>query len=295
MSSDAQKKAAKSAANAAKGVEINPEDIANKARAQAGRNLADSIYLERAYLPGQTLMRDRSLAELLGQTGSNKYMKQALADVSAQMGLSQEDVARSPLLQSAFQKAGEDLALGGQLDTDTQNMVTRRGLAQAGRVGGGELGQARAIVPRDLGLTSMQVQQQRLANAGQFGQIEQGLNQQDFQNTMAGRSTQAALASQLAGLAGQDFSRYMQMAQFGQSLQSPTAGLDPGQFATLYLQNATNMAQSGVDAAKLQSAGAANTANMWGQVAGQDWGKIISGIGGMFNKGGTTTTAPAGG
>src|SRR6478736_4402812 len=103
--------------------------------------------------------------------------------------------ANSQLLQDAVRQAQSDLALGGQLPLDVRNLVAR---TAAGKAMGstGNLGLGRDITARDLGLTSLQIAQQRLQNAQGLGQADLGANQFNSQLGLNAAMTNAQMLQQ---------------------------------------------------------------------------------------------------
>jgi len=261
---DAQRKALhaqQDAANAANdptkngSVDINALD--QQARDIARKNAIDSAALENQFNPGASALRANSLAALNG-TGSN-YLPQSLIDrIAGQAGSAPTGISYdSPLLRDAIAKAQANLTLGGALDRDTQNAVTRKGLATAGTVGGG-LNLGRDIVARDLGLTSLDLQRQRLADAAALGGQEAALGQGNaalrLQAQLAGENNLFNSANFLSSLNNGDFSRKLALAQFGQNIAQPTSGLDPSSVVNLAVGNANARAQGLQQSSALQAA-----------------------------------------
>lgn len=268
-SANKQAKAAKDALKAGEKAIVDPNEIARVARETARSNLGESAALERQYAPGQQEFRQNTLRQLLAKaSGGDSYGDLALASLAKDVQSPQAD---SGLLADAVAKAKANLALGGKLDVATRNEVTGRSLATAGRVGGGRLDLGRYIAPRDLGLTSLQLGQQRLNDATTLGEAEQ--------NSLTRRTQlRAMLAQALQGGSNAQADRYLQLARFGQGLQAPEGGLSPGDIASLYTGNASNAATAGLNAAKLRAEAAKNTAAIGGQIGGAlggfDWGQL---------------------
>ena len=164
--------------------------------------------------------------------------------------------------------AQQQLAMGGTLDKDTQNLVTRQGLATAGGVAG-NLNLGRDVVARDLGLSSLNLENQRLANATTLGQQEAALGQGNanlsLQAQLAGTNNLFDSANFLQSIDTGDFQKRLALAQFGQNIAQPTSGLDPGSVVNLAVGNSNAKAQGLQQAAALQAAGA----NQKGQLASQ--------------------------
>lgn len=286
MSADAQKKAAASAAKAGQVAQVDPDLIASKVSEQSKKNVGESLALEGVYAPNNQAFRNESIQALLERLRSgDAYGDQALSSLSDQLGAGDLGTTRSQLLTDAIKRAAEDLALGGELDVGTRNEVTRKALANAGAVGGGRLGLGRTITARDLGRTSMDVANDRLARAASLGQIEQGANQADTQTGFQNRSLRAQLAQALQGASANRTGQQLGLAQFGQSLQPPTVGLDPASYADIFLGNSANASTSALNQAKLQAQAGRDRAASTGAIAGAvgdaaskiDWGKIFGG------------------
>jgi hypothetical protein len=82
----------------------------------------------------------------------------------------------SGLTRAAIEQARADLALGGELPQDVRNLIARTAAARSGAITGG-LGLGRDITARDLGLTSLDLRNRRLANAASIGAQEAALEQ----------------------------------------------------------------------------------------------------------------------
>lgn len=82
----------------------------------------------------------------------------------------------SALTRQAVARAASDLALGGELPQDVRNLIARRSLSNSGAVTGG-LSLGRDLTARDLGLTSLDIRNQRLQAASQLGSQEAALEQ----------------------------------------------------------------------------------------------------------------------
>lgn len=283
-SADAQRKslhAQQDAANAAQdptkngSVDINALD--QQARDIAKKNAADSLALENQYNPGASQLRTQSLAALNASGANSSPAAQALAArIAGQAGAVPAGISYdSPLLRNAIAQAQQQLALGGTLDTETQNAVTRKGLATAGGVSGG-LNLGRDIVARDLGLTSLQLQNQRLQNASTLGQQEAALGQGNanlsLQAQLAGTNNLFNSANFLNSIDSGDFQKRLALAQFGQNIAQPTSGLDPGSVTNLAVGNSNATAQGLQQAAALQAAGSNQKSQLGGQLVGAGLG-----------------------
>lgn len=279
-----QRKAAKEASRAAERAAVDPEMVAQRAREQSIRNLRESFAAEEEFLPEQAQFRRISTSNLArlageGDAGAQEQIRGVEEQISAG-----GTAPRSSLLSSAIARAGEDLAQGGRLSADVRGEVARSALANASRVGGGRLSLGRFILPRNIGVSSLGLSQQRLATAGQLGQVEQGLNQTDFENLIRLRSLRDALGSS-------SFTRQLQLGQFGQQLQAPQIGLDAGDYASLYVQNQNVRTNAAQQAAQLRAAGGQNYAQ-----AGSALGGLAGAVGSQFfSGGGSGVVTPAAG
>jgi hypothetical protein len=275
-----QRKAARRANEAAEQSVVDPAEVQRVARETAAENIRNSLALEQQYTPENAALRQGSIRELLARAGSDPTGDGSI-DVVTEL-LSQEvdqPSVRSALLDRAIAQAAGDLEQGGRLPADVRNEVSRSSIARAGSVGGGRLGLARFITPRDLGVSSLALRESRLNRASQLGGQDVATRQQDVSNRMNATQMRSQLATLLANLGSNQFNRYLTAANFGQSLQPPQAGLSPGDIASLYTQNATNRAQAGQNAAALQAQTGRNTgqtlAGLGGMIQGVDWNRIF--------------------
>lgn len=260
-------KAAKQAEEAAKASQVDIDSLDAKTRAIAKQNAYESAALERELTPEVPELRRTANEAVLAGLGDQtmKDSKSYLENFTwGELPGTKVGAAVSPLLRAAIAKAKANLDLGGALDKETQNAVTRTALAKAGTVGGG-LGLGRDITARDIGLTSVQLANQRMQEAAQLGQLEQGLNQAGvdtaFRQAEEDRNVAGFNASNilskiqlLQAINDSGFNKNIAAAQYGQSIAQPTVGLDPGSIADVISQNATN-----------KSAALSNKANIYGQ------------------------------
>lgn len=274
--------AKKAAQGAAAASQVDVDALDAKTREIAKRNAIESAELERQLTPEVAELRTAATKGVLGSLGDTT-MENAKAWLG-DFGQNQEQkvniaAAQSPLLRAAIAKAKADLEMGGRLDAATANETTRGSLARAGGVGGG-IGIARDLTARDLGLTSMGLQQQRLQNAMTAGAAEQGLEQgiadTGFRNVAANQEIASFNAGNilnkinlLKALSDADYARNLSAAQFGQSIQQPVVGLDPGSVADVITGNATNKSAALSNQANIagaQSQGLLNLAGQFGQM-----------------------------
>ena len=296
-----QKKAASQAAQAAQtgsaGAGVNIADVSRQAEEQATRNIVRGREMEDIYSPGASQYRDSSLQALLqgmNEPGADlsQYINAAGANTYSGPAAGaplQAHEANSGLLADAVAKARSDLALGGNLPQDVRNLVAHQAAATSGTVSGG-LGLGRDIGLRDLGLTSLDIAQRRLTNAGTLGQAELGANQfnagqrtgadvanlgarqfdagQQQQAAQFGAGQQLNIAQLLEAIQSGRFSQQLAGAQFGQSLTPPTVGLDPSAIANLAVGNSNIAANGAQNAAAIRAQGANGLGQLGGQLTG---------------------------
>lgn len=289
VQSNQAKKAAQGAA-AASQVDIDALDA--KTREIAKRNAFESAELERQLTPEVAELRTNATKGVLAGLGDTtmENAKGWLADYGqGQEGRVNVSAAQSPLLRAAIAKVKSELEMGGRLDQATANEAMRGSLARSGAVGGG-LGIARDLTARDLGLTSMALQQQRLQNAMTAGSAEQGLEQgatdTQFRNVAANQDIASFNATNilnkinlLKALSDSDYARNLSAAQFGQSIQQPVVGLDPGSVADVVAGNATNRSAALSNQANTAGAQSQGLFSLAGQLGGMgllNYGKSTS-------------------
>lgn len=264
-------KASKRATKASEKAQVNPQEVADLAREQARQNVIDSLALEREFAPNQGAVRDQSLNALLQLIGGGDTTgATAIDSIGRTLTEAQnaDPVQESPLLRAAIDRATADLNLGGELPVDVRNEVVRQGLANASRVGGGNLGTARSIVPRDLGLRSLDLRTNRLNTAATLGAAEQAQKNTASDSASRSLALRAQLAQILQQAGGNRTGQALGLAGFGQTLQPPEAGLGPGDVASLFVQNATNAATAGQNAAALKAQNARNNAEAVNSLVG---------------------------
>lgn len=241
--------------DAAKAAQVDIDALNTQTKAIATQNAIDSANLEKQLTPQVPQIRNAAYNGILGGIAQTPQEIQSIS-------LLQNAIANGgnmPLLQAAIAKAQSDLNLGGKLDAETQNAVTRSGIANAGSVGGvnGGIGLGRDVVARDLGLTSLQLEQQRLATALGAGGQEQSMQGTRLQQIEA-----------LNQLAQNPFSRAMAAGQFGESIKQPVVGLDPTAIANLKVGNSNSQAASLANQANIYGKTGQNIATGIGQIGG---------------------------
>lgn len=277
MSANSAAKAAAAAADKAK-IDINALDA--QTRAMALRNAQDSAALEKALTPEVPELRTAANKAVLSGLTPDSRMEGAANSLYGRLGQG----ATSPLLQAAIEKARADLALGGRLSQDQQNEATRRGAAAAGTSTGG-LGLGRDLAARDLGLTSYQVEQQRLANAAGIGGQELGMNQFNANNFL---NQFSALQTYGSNRRSQDLAA----AQYGESIQQPVVGMDPSAAANVAVGNSNAASAAAANAANIKGASAQGMTQLGGQLLG--YGLAAYGGGGFGGGMGSTNGVSSG-
>lgn len=282
------KKARDAASAAASSSQVDLEQLDTLVRDMSRRNAFDSAELERQLTPEVPQLRTAANQAVLNDIGDSTVDDYSRGLLS-QMAENPQGVPRTPLLEAAIAKAKADLALGGQLNKDTQNQVTRAALSKAGTVAPGGLGIGRDITARDLGLTSLQLEQQRLDAASRLGGQELDMENLRTQTGFNNRTSILNVAKLLQDANNAKFGRNLAAAQFGQSIRQPVVGLDPASAANVVTGNATNA-----------GAAAANQANIYGQqssnymnLAGQLGGYALLGYNNNAGSGGTTPRDPS--
>ena len=258
-SADSSRKAINAQKDAAKAAQIDIDALNEQTKTISRQNALDSAALEKQLNPEVPLIRTAANQAVLGGIAKSPQEQQSMALLQSALA----NGGNAPLLQEAIAKARSNLALGGKLDAETQNAVTRSGIANAGAVAGaqGGVNLGRDVVARDLGLTSLQLENQRLAQAlGAGGQEQQG------------EQLQLQRMQMLQGLDQAGFGRAMAAGQYGESIRQPNVGLDPTAIANLKVGNSN-----------ANSAALSNQANIYGrqsqnymQTAGQGFGTLMA-------------------
>ena len=258
------KKAAKKAADEAmaKQQRVDIGKLVADARANSEANLAKSLELEKKYLPGTAQLRETTTENLLSQiapggtaaTRREEALTKLLGFTPASATPTYEG---SPLFKAAADKIAADLALGGKIDPETQAAVVRGALSGAGRSGviGSQAG--RGLTARDLGLTSLQLQQARQGAALEAGkaQSQLGLSQAQL-GLSAGDQLLRSLGMGVEATSGevtQAANLYNMLA--GQAL--PESGLSSGSLADITVGDINAYNQRLMDAAAIKAGGAA--------------------------------------
>lgn len=291
-------KASQAAGSAAQKSQVDIDALNEQTKRIAAQNAIDSANLEKRLTPEVPALRTAANQGVLaGLTPSGDYQKQAQLLQQLLAGqqtnrpfqtVDQPGSLNTPVLQAAIDRAGQDLALGGKIPLDVQNLVTRGALSQGGSVAGpgGGLGLGRDLVARDLGTTSLNLLQQRLQNATTAGQLEQsrglaGLqfatgrlqnqlaqNDQTFNQNQTGIGNSMNLVSLLQQMNQAQYGRNLAAAQYGQSIAQPNVGLNPGSIANITVGNQNNQGAAASNQADIYGRQSQNYANLGGQLLG---------------------------
>lgn len=277
VSGDAQKKAAKIAADASAANapgSVNIPQLQQQAQQVAAQNAFNSAMLEREFNPGVQELRADSLGAVRGgltRSPETQAMLDRVVAQSAQPLTAQQ--YDSALTRQAVEAAAADLALGGQLPQDVRNLVARQAFAKAGTVAPGSgLQLGRDIVARDLGLTSLDLRNNRLRNAATLGAQEAALGQGNaslrFGADQLNQRNLFDSANFVNSLQSGEFGRALAAASLGQNIAAPASGLDPGSIVNLAVGNSNAAANSAQNQAAIAMQAGNNKAALFGQLAG---------------------------
>lgn len=254
--------------------QIDPSALNQQAQGIAQSNAAASQALQDQYNPGATQLQGNSLQQLLQMLQANSQPAQGSGSIQDSINAVKNTLGtnngalNNELLNHAATTAQQQLDLGGQLPLDVRNLVARNAAAKAGSFSGpgGNLGQGRDISARDLGLTSLDLINQRLQNANTIGNSQASLGEFNANNFLGLINTLSGLGNTQFNQQQQQFGNAFNAAQFGQSIQAPNVGLDPGSVANIAIAN--NNAANGQQA---------NIANIQGQ-QGQNYGNLAGNL-----------------
>lgn len=266
---------------------IDIGELDEMVRQLSRRNIQEGLDLERQYRPELAGLRgqvDRSMAGSLldsqARTGELGLLRDRIMQdmMSPDQLLEMPDLERSQLMDAASQQAMADLEMGGMLPREIQNLVTRAAMSGAGDRLGTQSG--RDIVARDLGLTGLDLRNQRLGTAAQLGQFETQVAQgQQALRDSINRANQQLLAgrrqertSGLGFLEDLGFRDRQAAAGLTMGTQTPVIGLDPGSIVDLTMADRQAQAQSqqqqAAIAAQQQAARNQQRSSMFGNVLG---------------------------
>lgn len=246
---------------------IDANALNQQVTGQSQSNAAASNSLEQQYNPYINSLRQASAG------GLNQYLTPSAGSSQIQSGLMNQfnqqsnPLAASPLFTNAANTAQQQLNLGGTLDQETQNQIMRAGASKSGSMAGpgGGLGMGRDISARDLGLTSLQLQNQRMQNAASIGSTQQNYGLQAQQDQISNLMGLGNLANSMT----QDqYNRQMALAQFTQGIQQPTVGLSPSSVAGIAVGNQNVAASYAQQQAALAAQRQAGQMQLAGVLAG---------------------------
>lgn len=263
------KKAAGQAVQAAEAAKVDIPALNAQVVSQSIDNARRSAALERELSPELVALRQGGLRSLLSSLDPSAYDEALNVRVFGE--LNRPDIGDSALSVASRARAMEELNMGGDIPLDVRNLITRRAAATAAGVGGGGLEMGRDIRARDLGLTSLDLRRQRLAQAAELGGAEDEFNlARGYYNT----NRVGTLAGLMRSLLDNPYEKAMGVSQLGLSQQAPQVGLDPSSVANIAVGNSNLAAGAGTSAASINAARASALGQFGGGLAG--WG--LSGI-----------------
>lgn len=267
--------------------QVDVAALDEQTRRIAKQNALDSAALEQQLTPEVPQLRTAANTGILAGLTPTAGEASATSLLQSQIGQPVAGDINPGLLNEAVAKARSDLALGGQLPQELQNLVTRTALAHAGAVGGGGLGLGRDIAARDLGLTSLGLQKDRLLQAASLGGQEAGVQQFNVGTHFQNANNLLQQIQMLQAISQGQYGRQLAAGQFGQSIQQPITGLDPTAVANVTVGNQNNQAKYLANQANIQGQQGNNYLALAGNLLG---GKL----GGLFNFGGGSSSNPGG-
>lgn len=242
---------------------LDIQGIIADARKNAEANLSNSLALEQKYLPGTASLRKSTDTALTDQlTGNTNTLK-------ARDSLLPQLTDANPLLKESSTSILNQLKLGGKLDPETQNAVVRGALQAGGTAGITGSGAGRGLVARDLGLTSLNLLNQRQQAAQQAGSL--------LSSDLLSRS------SALNAYSSADANRTLGISSLIDQRAMPESGLSANSIADLYVAENNAADKARLEEAKLKAAArqskinailgfASLGANIGGKVAGAKTG-----------------------
>ena len=264
---------------------LDPQALSDMVSRQARNNAIGSRALEAEIDPALAAARDESMEALLADIRGGGVMGgdlESLLSRFTESELGVPELQQSELLNSARSEAMRELNLGYELPQDIRNLVARTaaGRGSASGVLGGQAG--RDIGARDLGLTSMDIFNQRMNRASGLGMQEEQTNigQQGLAATIQNqnRMFQFGAGKALGDMRQREFMNRFGTAQFTQGIDRPMSGLDPGALASCMVGdvNQRNEIVGNANTAQLNAATDAK-GNQLGMM-----GDVFSGVMGMM-------------
>lgn len=233
---------------------VNLSGLQSLAQTTAQQNVTGSLNLQNQIYPGLNNDQQQALGSV--STNINNPVQFNPASVANYGG--------SPLLNQAANYASSQLALGDQLPADVQAQVAQQ--AGANSFSSGLRGEGLAgVTAADLGLNSLQLGQQRFANAQSIGdtQTSTSLAQQQLQtavnefNSQYGASVN--LQNRAQGLTG---------AALLTGIQPPQSGLSPGDLASVSVGNTNSQNAYNQQVAEQQAQQQSSNNALFGQLLG---------------------------
>lgn len=285
----ASNQAKSQAGQAAQAAQVDIDKLNSQVQAIAKQNAALSAQLEAEMTPEVPQLRTASNQAILAGIGPNATEDATMKALMARLGTDaipevSATQIRPGLLSEAIVASRQQLAQGSQLPQDVRNAVARAAMAKSGTVASGAgVGLGRDIVARDLGLTSLDLLNQRLNNAAQIGSLESGVQQfnagQLNNVALANAANKGANASNflnqiqmLNQITGNQYNRALAAGQYGNSIAMPNVGLDPTAVANIVSGNATNASKALSNQANISGAQGNNYLTLAGQLAGYGFG-----------------------
>jgi hypothetical protein len=293
--------AADKAAQAAQNAQVNIPQLNTEVQNEAGSNAALSNQMEQQYNPYINSLRQTSAGSLNQFLTPSNTTDQIQGNLMNQLNANGQPLAASNLFTNSANAAQQQLNLGGTLDQDTQNAAMRAGAAQAGSMAGagGGLGLGRDLSARDLGLSSMALQNQRITNAANIGQQQSAY---DLQAQQAQAQNTQNYSNILNSMQQEQFNKNLALSQFTQGIQQPQVGLSPSSVAGISVGNSNLIGSAGQQQAAIGAQQAAGSNQLAGQLGGYglsslgkvNWGNI-SGSGSTAELNGGTNGFDSGG
>jgi hypothetical protein len=283
------KNSAAQALQASKDAQVNIPQLNTEVQNESASNAALSNSMEQQYNPYINALRQTSAGSLNQYLTPSDTTNKVQSNLMNQLNANGQPLAASALQTNASNAAQQQLNLGGTLDQDTQNAAMRAGAAQAGGMSGpgGGLGLGRDLSARDLGLSSLALQNQRISNAANIGQQQSAYG---LQAQQAQAANTANYSNILNNMQQEQFNKNLALSQFTQGIQQPAVGLSPSAVAGVAVGNSNLIGSAGQQAAAIGAQQAAGQSNL----AGQALGFGLNAVGNMNWASGTgsTTASP---
>lgn len=233
---------------------VNIPQLQALATGAARQNVTNSLALQSQVFPGLNAAQNAAI----GQVGSNVNSPYIFNPIGTPF------LANSPLLDSASNYAQNEMNLGYQLPRDVQAQVARQAGARHFQSGLRGSGLANATAA-DIGLTSLQVGQQRFQNAAALGQFQQAQNeqQQALKNSIDQFNAQFG-----ANVAMNNRTNALAAAGLLTGIGAPKAGLDPGDIASVEVGNVNQQNAYNQQVAAVQAEQENSNNSMWGNIIG---------------------------